>query len=137
MSLFTKFQQRFSQFMIGRYGIDSFSRTITGTAIGLYLINIFIGSSIIYYMTTALLIYAYFRMFSRNIYKRAQENQLYLTKTVGIRNRVNRMIREFQSKKTHHIYKCPSCKQKIRVPRGKGRISIHCPKCQLDFIKNS
>ena len=88
-------------------------------------------------LSWALIIYAYFRVFSRNIYKRSAENQWYLNKTYKLRTFLLKQKNLMQQRKTHHIYKCPVCKQKIRVPRGKGRIEIRCPRCNATFIKKS
>ena len=72
-----------------------------------------------------------------NIYKRASENQNFLNKTANIRRKINNQKSIFKQRKVYRIYKCPTCKQKVRVPKGKGKISIHCPKCDTYFIKRS
>ena len=103
--------------MYGRYGLDSFGKFTIIVSLVLMLLANFVPArlgSVLSLLCWALLIYTYFRMFSRQTYKRACENQAY-----------------------HHIYKCPTCKQKIRVPKGKGRIEIRCPKCNTTFIKKS
>ena len=100
------------------------------------LANIF-DSRIFSTFSWVCLIYAYFRMFSRNIYKRAAENQAFLKKTARIRSWFYKQKSMMAQRKTHRIFKCPTCKQKIRVPKGKGRIEIRCPKCSTTFIKNS
>lgn len=134
-------RDKLSRFMYGRYGTDAFSKTLLVIAIVLYVINLFIpyevASNLLTTISTFLLIYCYYRMFSRNVYKRANENQKYLAKTAGLRRKFQQYKQQAKDMKTHHIFKCPNCKQKIRVPRGKGRISIHCPKCHTDFIKKS
>ena len=94
-------------------------------------------ASIMYYLSLATLVYTYYRMFSRNIYKRASENQNFLNKTANIRRKINNQKSIFKQRKVYRIYKCPTCKQKVRVPKGKGKISIHCPKCDTYFIKRS
>lgn len=85
----------------------------------------------------ACLILCYFRMFSKNIGKRYKEEQVF----EGLRYSVTEKFRKYKfrirEKKEYHIYKCPNCGQKIRIPRGKGKISIHCPKCNTDFVKKS
>ncbi len=130
-------RERFARFMMGRYGIDSFSKTLLYISIIMYVFNLFLGSELITMISMAMLIYCYFRIFSRNVYKRANENQKYLMKTQKLRMTIDKYMRQLKTLKTHHIYKCPKCGQKIRIPRGKGRISIHCPKCNHDFIKKS
>lgn len=138
MGFFQKLSNKFQQFMIGRYGIDTMSKNILYLVFALLIIGIFFPKIfIIRWIGIVLLFYIYFRMFSKNIYKRAAENQAYIAKTAGIRSWFFNRKNDFKVRKTHHIYKCPGCKQKIRVPKGKGKISIHCPKCGTDFIKNS
>lgn len=124
-------REKLQRFMMGRYGTDDFSKFLSIIVIILCVIDILFIDSLAYYLCTlALISYLYFRMFSRNINKRYRENQLYLT----IKNRITRKWRQ---RKTHHIYKCPTCRQKIRIPRGKGRICITCPKCKTEFTKTS
>lgn len=132
-----KLREHFSRFMLGRYGMDSFSKTLIYIALALYLINIFTYTNQLSYLSFAMIAYCYYRMFSKNIYKRAHENQVFLQKTHKLKMTKDKYLRQFKTRKTHHIYKCPTCKQKIRVPKGRGRISIHCPKCNSDFIKKS
>lgn len=130
-------REKLMRFMYGRYGVDSFGKFLLGTGIVLFLISGFTRFELFYFLAWAVLIYSYFRMFSRNIYKRSSENQVYLQKTARIRSFCWKQRNLMQQRKTHHIYKCPSCHQKIRVPRGKGKIEIRCPKCRTTFIKKS
>ena len=81
--------------------------------------------------------YCYFRMFSRNISGRNEENQKYLSWTAGIRRSFTQTKNRIVQSKDYHIYKCPVCGQKIRIPRGKGKICITCPKCRHEFEKRS
>ncbi len=130
-------KEKFMRFMYGRYGVDSFSKFLLGAAFAAILLANIADSSLLSFISWVMIIYAYFRMFSRNTYKRAMENQKYLNKTYKLRSWFSSQKNMFAQRKTHHIYKCPTCKQKIRVPRGKGRIEIRCPKCNTKFIKNS
>ena len=76
-------------------------------------------------------------MFSRNISKRYAENQKYLAIENKVRHFFGQKKYIQQQRKEFHIYSCPQCKQKIRIPRGKGKVSIRCPKCGNEFIKKS
>lgn len=125
------------RFMSGRNGVDELNRFLLMATLICYFISLFTHWSILYFIAIVLLFYGYFRMFSRNLYKRSEENRTYLNKTATLRYKWNAKLSQLKQLRTHHIYKCPTCKQKIRVPRGKGRIEIRCPKCQSTFIKNS
>lgn len=130
-------KEKIARFMAGRYGVDYLGRfTIIAGLIALLLAG-WTRSSLLNLLAWMLIIYSYYRMFSRNIYKRTQENQWYLNKTYKIRCFFARQKNMLTQRKTHHIYKCPTCKQKIRIPRGKGKIEIRCPKCNTTFIKKS
>lgn len=130
-------REKLIRFMSGRYGLDSFGKCTLVLAIILTLLSALFGSEMMNLLSWALLIYTYFRIFSKNIYKRYAENQAYLSKTAKIRYWFAKQKSMMKQRKTHHIYKCPTCKQKIRIPRGKGRIEIRCPKCYTTFVKNS
>ena len=131
------FREKLIRFMAGRYGLDSFGKCLLIVAIVLSLFAPLFRSELMNFIAWILLIYTYFRIFSTNIYKRASENQLYLAKTYKIRTWVIKQKHLMQQRKTYHIYKCPTCKQKIRVPKGKGKIEISCPKCNTKFIKKA
>ena len=133
-----KMKDKFLRFMYGRYGVDQFSKCLVVFGILFLLLSGFTrNGGIFYLLSLAILVYSYFRMFSRNHSKRYAENQLYLKYTAGIRKKISAIRYGFSQRKHYHIYKCPSCGQKIRIPRGKGKIEIRCPKCNAHFIKKS
>ena len=125
------------RFMYGRYGVDTLNKFLVGSALVSFLFSTFFDSSIFYSLAVILLIYSYFRMFSKNIYKRAAENQSFLNYTAKARTKIQHLKGTLIQLRTYHIYKCPSCRQKIRIPRGKGKIEITCPMCRSKFIKRS
>ena len=84
-------------------------------------------------IAVAVLIYSYFRIFSRNIARRQAENQKFLKITAPVRS----LFGKKSADKTHRIFSCPKCGQKMRVPMGKGKIEITCPNCRNKFIKRS
>jgi len=129
-------RERFSQFMRGRYGNDRFNQFLMVVAL-VFLVLSFLGLDAFYMIALIIMIYAYYRMFSRRIYQRVRENQWYLKKEMKVKGWLTSQKKMLAQQKTHHIYKCPNCKQKIRVPRGRGKIEISCPKCKTRFIKKS
>lgn len=133
----SRFRQKVMQFMQGRYGADQFSRFLIYLSLILLVITLFCRNNFIYYIAVIVLFYSYFRMLSRNISKRYAENQKYLSLRYKMVGRFNWIRLRIKDSKTHRIFKCPSCSQKIRVPKGKGRISIKCPKCRIEFIKKT
>ena len=129
--------------MQGRYGVDDLSRFTMGVALVLIILamfaNIFsrtVGSTLDI-LGVAAIVYAYIRIFSRNIQQRYAENQKFLQMTSKFRFRFNTEKDLMKQRKTHHIYSCPGCGQKIRIPKGKGKIEIECPKCHTKFVKRS
>ena len=130
-------KEKLIRFMAGRYGFDSLGKTTVISALAAVVLASLFDVPVLSLLAWALIIYMYFRMFSRNIYKRSAENQAFLSKTRRIRTWFSTQKNLLAQRKTHHIYKCPTCHQKIRVPRGKGKIKIRCPKCQTRFIKKS
>ena len=130
-------KEKLRQFMIGRYGTDELSKFMMKVVIVLWLLNMFTKNRFFYSWSALVLVVAYFRMLSRNIQKRYQENQKFLEIKSKVLAKIRKEKSNMDQRKTHHIYQCPSCKQKIRIPRGKGRICITCPRCKTQFTKTS
>ncbi|MDL2302230.1 hypothetical protein LJC58_07740 [Lachnospiraceae bacterium OttesenSCG-928-D06] len=129
-------KEKIARFMQGRYGTDRLNQFLLIVSIICILLSFF-GGEIFYVLFLGLMIYTYYRMFSKQIYKRGAENQWYLTKEMAVRRFFLSKKKEIGQRKTAHIYKCPNCKQKIRVPKGRGKIEIRCQKCETKFIKKS
>lgn len=130
-------KQKLQQFMAGRYGADQLSRVFLFISLLLMVISMFIHIPFLYYAAILILGYTYFRIFSRNIQKRYEENQRYLNWKYRLVVKKDRKKQQFAQRNIYRFYKCPSCKQKVRVPRGKGKICITCPKCRTEFVKKS
>ena len=123
--------------LYGRNGFDNLARLSYGLSMILLIVNIFASSVIIYFTWIGLFAYSMFRTFSRNIPKRYAENKKYLEMTDGLRKRVGLVKLQWRDRQVSRYYICKSCHQQIRVPKGKGRIEIRCPKCGERFIKKT
>lgn len=134
-------REKIARVMQGRYGVDSLSKFLLACGLaavfGAALFDNVLISSLCNLLGWGFVIYCYFRLFSRNVTKRYAENQAFLTKTYKIRCFFYRQKDILKQRRVYHIYKCPNCKQRIRIPRGKGKIEVRCPKCSTTFIKKS
>lgn len=117
------------RFFAGRYGVDKLNLAILIVGLVFCILGSFFNNwvlravcSLISYVT---LILAMYRCFSKNTYKRYQENRRFLLKLDALKDRDNR------------YFTCPKCHQTVRVPKGKGKIAITCPKCREKFIKKT
>ncbi|HMM06828.1 MAG TPA: hypothetical protein PKD52_09200 [Clostridiales bacterium] len=129
--------EKMRRFFAGRYGMDALNKLLFIIA-AVLLIPLWIwqirGLEILFLL---ILVYTYFRAFSRNISKRYAENQKYLAATSKIRAFCRKKKYRFDQRKTYRFFLCPKCKQQVRVPKGKGKINIRCPKCGEQFVKKS
>ena len=119
----------FRTFMAGRYGTDKLGLTTLCAALVMSLLSSFIPVLPVKLVLTlayyGLMFWTLFRMFSRNTYARYEENRKFLRFFDKIKDR------------EHRYFACPKCRQTVRVPRGKGKIAITCPKCREKFIKKT
>lgn len=116
------------RFMAGRYGMDKLNSVILWTSVILVVVALFLPGKLKLIFTVLsylLMVLVILRIISRNTYKRYRENRRFLILLDRIRDR------------DHKYYTCPRCRQPVRVPRGKGKISITCPKCKEKFVKKT
>ena len=116
-------------FMTGRYGTDRLNMVILCAGLVASLLSVMISSQpmnlIFWALSYVLMILAICRSLSRNTYKRYQENRKFLQIFDRLKDR------------QHRYFDCPKCRQMVRVPRGKGRIAITCPRCREKFVKKT
>jgi hypothetical protein len=117
------------RFMAGRYGTDKLNTCILVMGLIFCLISMLLPAGwpvlLLTGMAYACSFTAIFRSFSRNTYKRYRENRWYLGMVERLKDR------------EHRYYSCPKCRQSVRVPKGKGKIAITCPRCREKFIKKT
>ena len=130
-------REKFQHFMQGRYGADQLSRFLTTIGLVLIILNLFVRSNIIVYLVMAILVYCYYRMFSRDYNRRYAENQKFLQKWGPVSRRLHNAVLRFQDRKMHRYFKCPNCHKRLRVPKGRGKITITCPHCRTQFVRKS
>ncbi|MBD9185040.1 MAG: hypothetical protein EGQ26_05255 [Clostridiales bacterium] len=115
--------------MSGRYGTDRLNIVLLFAALICSILSAVLGGSIaaviFWLLCYGLMFWAIFRCLSKNTYKRYQENRQFLMIFDRLKDRQNR------------YYTCPKCRQTVRVPRGKGKIAITCPRCKERFIKKT
>lgn len=128
--MFRKIGDQFRNFMMGRYGSDQLNVALLGLGLGLMLLGTIFGRSnpkagVFIFLSYFPLFFCIFRMYSKNIPKRRKENTAFLSVFSRLKDR------------EHRYFRCPQCRQTVRVPRGRGKINIRCPKCSHQFIKRS
>ena len=114
--MFQRLKSAIWRFMYGRYGTDKLNMVLLGSGVVLCLISMIARVGILSYVAYVPLILAIFRTFSRNLPARRKENQALLNGIARIKDRQNR------------YFKCPKCRQMVRVPKGKGTVKIRCPR---------
>ena len=124
------------RFMYGRYGNDQLNNALVALYLILWLLEIITRISFFGVLSTVLVFVVLFRMLSRNLYKRREENAKFLRKADPIL-RWYRLQRTIRRDKDHVYFKCPSCSQQLRVPRGKGKITVNCRSCGASFQEKS
>ncbi len=135
MNFLQRIGNALSRFMYGRNGVDRLTLTMIWTALLLDIINIFLRErvplaySIIGTAAGIITLLALFRMFSRNLEKRRAENAKFMEKVWWPISRRIAGNRQQRIDKEHRYFTCPNCGAVCRVPRGKGRIVITCPRC--------
>lgn len=132
-----KLREQFRRFMVGRYGTDELNRFLTILTLIFVALHLMVKSSILFWMEAACLSVVYLRMFSRNTGRRFQENQAYLRYAFYGREWIRSLRFRLKEGSRYKIFKCPRCGQKLRIPRGHGRISIHCKTCGNEFLGKS
>ena len=125
----SKFKSWLRHFMAGRYGTDKLNTCILVLGVIVSIVAAILRNPlltlILATISYVLMFWAIFRTFSRNTYKRYRENRKFLMLLDRIKDR------------DHRYFTCPRCRQPVRVPRGKGKIAITCPKCKEKFIRKT
>ena len=121
---------RLHAFFAGRNGMDDLGKTLLWGALIMTVLSALLGIDFLYAAALVLLCYVYIRALSRNVEKCRRQNERYLLW------RNFRRLR-FLQRKTHKFYRCPKCRQMLRVPRGKGRITITCRNCAESFERKT
>jgi len=127
--LTAKLSAHLRNFMAGRYGTDRLNMVILSVGLVASLLSVIIKFApvnlVLFLLSYGMMFWAIFRTLSRNTYKRYQENRKFLQLTGRMKDR------------EHKYFDCPKCRQMVRVPRGKGKISITCPRCREKFVKKT
>lgn len=124
-------------FMVGRYGPDHLNIAMVVVSLILYLISGIANLAPIVYVSYAIIVLALLRMLSRNIQRRRAENDRFIRYWWPVRTKLSRTAANIKNRKTHLFFKCPSCRNTLRVPKHKGKLQITCPKCGERFIKKT
>lgn len=128
-----RFRERLIRFMAGRYGGDRLNNFLLAVIMIIIVINVFVRSIIISIVYMLLWGWIIFRMMSRNIYKRQDENAKFLKLWNPVKGYFKLMKNKWRDRKTHVYKKCPKCKAVLRLPKQKGNHTVKCPKCGNRF----
>ena len=130
--------EKFKKFMVGRYGVDQLSNGLNFIFLLFVIIGLLSKKSFFLVLALIPMIYNYYRMFSKNFSKRYNENRIYTNFMAPYYNWLEKITKKLQKqqnrdRKNYKYFTCKSCKQELRIPRGKGKVTITCPRCKHSF----
>lgn len=128
---------RIQQGMVGRYGYDELSRAMSIAALIGLILSCIPGFQFMYIPTIILWAWSMFRCYSRNLEKRRNERSVWLGFMGRIKGWFVLTKRAWKERKTHCFFRCKQCNTILRIPRGKGKILITCPKCNNEIVKKT
>lgn len=131
-----RFAQSVQRFMYGRYGVDQLNTSLLYMTLGLSILGMFCKSIFIYWLSYVTMAALILRALSKNHTRRFAENEKFLKMRRPILRAFGKTKHQLKDKQNRY-FSCPSCHQTIRVPKGKGKIAITCPKCKQEFIKRT
>lgn len=127
---------KLQNFMKDRYGVDTLGMFLVCCVLAINLIESFTGIVYFSIISFTLLVFAIYRIFSKNIVKRRIENDKYNTMMI-ILKRYWKVLKNNITDKSYRYYLCPDCHQMVRVPKGHGKVIVTCPNCHKKFEKRS
>ncbi|MBO4265365.1 MAG: hypothetical protein J5922_04740 [Clostridia bacterium] len=123
----------FKKFMYGRYGTDSLSGAMYVATIVIFTIGILFQSTVIYALAFAVFVLSLLRSLSKNLPQRRMENAEYIKISGKVKRYIKSRIYRISHAKEYKYLRCPKCHTDLRVPRGKGKITLTCPCCKNRF----
>ena len=132
-----RFAVKMQQFMVGRYGNDEFTLFLLISSMIFTFLGNFRYLRLLYFVGLAMICYSLFRVLSKNYEARRKELNWYLRWSEKPKAELKLLGNKFRDRKTHKYFKCKECKTVLRVPKGRGKIEITCPKCRMKMIKKT
>ncbi len=130
---FENLSYKMQKWMQGRYGNDELSRSLYYVSLALLVLSLFSPLRFLYVPTIALMLWSCIRCCSKNISRRRAERETYLKVTGGIRSWFRLQKDKWRDRKTYRYFQCKECRAPLRVPKGKGKIRVRCPKCHHEL----
>lgn len=135
--MFYRITESLRRFMQGRHGVDQLSLAMLITAMFFSLLFSLLRWNILSILYWIVIFLCFFRILSRNLEKRYSENQKFLCFWQPVKDKLSRLPGDMEQRKTHCLFKCPHCKQKLRLPRGRGTVMVTCSRCHTEFKKKT
>lgn len=132
-----RFAVKMQQFMVGRYGNDQFTLFLLVVSLIFTFLGNFRPIRFLYFIGLLIICYALFRSLSKNYEARRKELNWFLRWSEKPKAELKLLGNRFRDRNTHKYFKCKECKTVLRVPKGRGKIEITCPKCRAKTIRKS
>ena len=130
MQTLKKYAWKFMQFMQGRNGVDQLYLGSSMCIFLLAILQLFLQSTLLNILVLALIVWSFYRFFSKDIHSRQAENQHFLQFVTWVQRKTKLPIRRLKDIRTHRYRRCAHCETIMRLPRKRGKHQVRCPRCK-------